>query len=85
MADLSAEVKTSRTSRASKRSRRDLLHSRLVNLSLQPVNAAAGDFQLLVIMRGQRGVAFCLQGLNARFDRGLIDADNVMVLVNIDT
>ena len=35
-------------------------------------------------MRSQGGVTSGFQRLNARFDRGLIDTDNLVMLVHVD-
>jgi hypothetical protein len=54
-----------------------------MDLSLQAVDTSPDGLELRVIMRGKGGCASLLQPANARFDRRLVDPDNVVVLVHL--
>src|SRR3977135_2760965 len=53
----------------------------LVDLSLQTMDGAPHSLELRVIMRAQHFVTLFLQLPDARFDRGLVDSHNVMMLM----
>src|SRR5689334_23484155 len=54
---------------------------RFVNLSLESMDRAAHDFELRVIVSLDGGCALRFQLTNARLDRRLVDADDVVMFV----
>jgi hypothetical protein len=60
------------------------LHRGFVNLPLQTVDATARGFKLRVIVCSDGARATLFQFLDARFDRSLVDAHNVVMRVHLD-
>jgi hypothetical protein len=52
-----------------------------VNAAFQPVDRPAHDFELRVIVSGERGFTLRFQLANASLDIRLIDADHIMMFV----
>ena len=53
-------------------------------LALQTVNAPARAFSCGTIVRRDGGVTFRFEGFDSRLDGGLVDAHDVVMLVNVD-
>jgi hypothetical protein len=55
-----------------------------MNLSLQSMNATTHGLKLSMVVGGDNAGAPLLKFLDPRFDRGLVDAHNLVVLMHLN-